>query len=362
MGRIKTWKIALLRARFLWREEKKIITRMKTLIYFENADGLKRSGIGRAMAHQLQACKDAGVETTIDKKDAFDIAHINTYFGKSRRTLRRVHKKGVPVIVHGHSTYEDFRNSFRLWKMIEPFFDSWLTYMYKRADMIIAPTPYARDLIKGYGLCQNVIAISNGIDIPAYGETKEGQKAFRERFGVKEGEKFVMGVGFPFQRKGLPDFIEVARRFPDTKFIWFGFLQRILTQPKILKAIKHKPDNVIMAGYCSGDLIKGAYQTASAMFFPSYEETEGIVVLEALACKCPLLLRDIGVYKPWLERGVHCRMASDNDGFEKELRDLLENGEKPEVLEAGYQVALERDLPKVGEQLKQAYETLLKKE
>ena len=334
---------------------------MKTLIYFENADGIKRSGIGRAMAHQLQACKDAGVETTIDKTDVYDIAHINTYFGKSRRTLKRCHSNGIPVIVHGHSTYEDFRNSFRLWKVMEPFFDSWLRHMYGRADMIIAPTPYARDLIKGYGLCQNVIAISNGIDIPAYGETKEGQKAFRERFGIREGEKFVMGVGFPFQRKGLQDFIEVARRFPEVKFIWFGYLQRILTQPKMLRIIKHRPENVIMGGYCSGDLIKGAYQTASAMFFPSYEETEGIVVLEALACKCPLLLRDIGVYRPWLEHGVHCRMAKDNDGFEKELRDLLQNGERKEVLEAGYEVALERDLPKVGQQLKQAYETLLRK-
>ncbi len=334
---------------------------MKTLIYFENADSIKHSGIGRAMAHQLRSCELAGVETTIHKKDSFDIAHINTYFYKSQAVLRKAKKQGIPVIVHGHSTFEDFRNSFRLWKVMALWFNPQLRKMYQRADMIVAPTPYARDLIKSYGYCQNVINISNGIDIAAYGPNPEGMKAFREKFDVKEGDKCVIGVGFPFYRKGLHDFIEVARRFPEVKFIWFGYLQRILTQVSMLKIIKKRPSNVIMAGYCSGDIIKGAYQCADAMFFPSYEETEGIVVLEALATKCPLLVRDIGVYKEWLEDGVNCRMAKDNDGFEKQLRDLLEHGEKKEVLEAGYQVALERDLSKIGEKLKKAYEGLLAK-
>lgn len=334
---------------------------MKTLIYFQNADTFKKSGIGRAMSHQLRALKSAGVETTVDKKDSYDVAHINTYFGKSRRTLKLAKKKGVPVIVHGHSTYEDFRRSFKCWQLAEPFFDHDLKWMYSRADLIIAPTPYARDLIKSYGLCQNVIAISNGIAIDEYAEDKEAQKEFREKFGLKEGEKFVMGVGFPFERKGLIDFFEVARKFPDVKFIWFGALQRILTNEKIARAIKKRPANAIMAGYCKGSLIHGAYQTASAMFFPSYEETEGIVVLEALASFCPLLVRDIGVYREWLEKDVNCRMASDNEGFEKELKDLLENGEDKNRLEAGFEVAKERDLPLIGKQLEAAYSSLLKK-
>ena len=333
---------------------------MKALIYFQNADTIRHSGIGRAMSHQLQALKVNDVETTIDKKDGYDIAHINTYFGKSHRVLKRCKKQGIPVIVHGHSTYEDFRNSFRLWKLMEPPFDHQLTYMYSRADLIITPTPYSKGLIEGYGIAKKVIAISNGIDIPAYGRKEEAIKAFREKFGLKEDEKFFMGVGFPFERKGLIDFIEVARRFPDVKFIWFGALQRILTSTKILKAVKRRPENVIMAGYCAGDLIKGAYHCASALFFPSYEETEGIVVLEALATHCPLVIRDIGVYKPWLEDGVNCHMAKDNDGFAKQLDRLLKEGEDEKILEAGYQVALERDLPKVGAQLKRAYEELLK--
>ena len=334
---------------------------MKTLIYFQNADTISHSGIGRAMKHQLIACKQAGVEPIIDKNAEYDIAHINTYFGKSHRVLKRCKKKGIPVIVHGHSTYEDFRNSFRLWKVMEPTFDRQLKYMYSRADMIIAPTPYARDLIKGYGYCQNVIAISNGIELNAYKRNEEAIAKFREKFGLAKDEKFVMGVGFPFERKGLIDFIEVARSFPDIKFIWFGALARILTSTKILKAIKRKPANVIMAGYCEGDLIKGAYHEAVCLFFPSYEETEGIVVLEALATHCPLLIRDIGVYKPWLSDGINCHMAKDNQGFIANLKKLIEEGEDQKILEEGYKVAKDRDLAKVGEELKKAYQSLLTK-
>ena len=334
---------------------------MKTLIYFQNADTISHSGIGRAMKHQLIACKQAGVEPIIDKNAEYDIAHINTYFGKSHRVLKHCKKKGIPVIVHGHSTYEDFRNSFRLWKVMEPTFDRQLKYMYSRADMIIAPTPYARDLIKGYGYCQNVIAISNGIELNAYKRNEEAIAKFREKFGLAKDEKFVMGVGFPFERKGLIDFIEVARSLPDIKFIWFGALARILTSTKILKAIKRKPSNVIMAGYCEGDLIKGAYHEAVCLFFPSYEETEGIVVLEALATHCPLLIRDIGVYKPWLSDGINCHMAKDNQGFIANLKRLIEEGEDQKILEQGYKVAEERDLAKVGEELKKAYQSLLSK-
>ena len=91
---------------------------MKVLLYFENADGIKKSGIGRAMRHQMEALTRAGVDFTIDKNDSFDLAHINTLYTKSKKLLKKCNKEGIPVIVHGHSTYEDFRDSFALWKMM----------------------------------------------------------------------------------------------------------------------------------------------------------------------------------------------------------------------------------------------------
>lgn len=335
---------------------------MKVLIYFQDADTIKNSGIGRAMSHQLAACKYAGIETTTDKKGDYDVAHINTYWAKSHHALHLARKKGVPVIVHGHSTYEDFRNSFKCWKLIAPIYNHQLKYMYSRADLVIAPTTYAKKLIENYGYAKKVIAISNGIDIDSYAPNPEAVKAFREKFGLGENEPFVMGVGFPFERKGIIDFFEVARRFPDVKFFWFGHLQRVLMNEKVARAIRHKPDNAIMAGYCKGDLIRGAYQSATCLFFPSYEETEGIVVLEALASRCPLVVRDIGVYDGWVKDGVNGHRCKNNDEFASVLTRLLEKGEDPKLLDEGYRVAKERDLPEIGKQLEEAYKGLLKRD
>ena len=334
---------------------------MKTLIYFQDADTIKNSGIGRAMSHQLQALKDVGVETTIHKKDDYDIAHINTYWGKSHRALKQAKKRGIPVIVHGHSTYEDFRNSFKCWQLVAPIYNHQLKYMYSRADLVITPTPYSKKLIENYGFAKKVIAISNGIDIASYASNPDAVKAFREKFGLKENEPFVMGVGFPFERKGIIDFMEVARKFPNVKFFWFGHLARILTNEKVARAIRKKPNNVILPGYCKGELIHGAYQSATCLFFPSYEETEGIVVLEALASHCPLVVRDIGVYDGWVKDGVNGHLCKNNEEFASAIAGLLEHGEDPKILEAGFETAKERDLPRVGEQLKEAYESLLRR-
>ncbi len=333
---------------------------MKTLLYFEDAEGIKTSGIGRARSHQMRALQKAGVEFTCDPNDkGYVLAHINTLWAKSHKVLKKCHKMGIPVVVHGHSTYEDFRNSFRCWKLIEPTFDRQIKYMYSRADLIITPTPYSKSLIEGYGFNKKVLAISNGIDLDEYKENIESQKAFRKEFNLKENEKFVMGIGFPFERKGLYDFIEVARQFPDIKFFWFGHLARILTSTKMLKAIKNKPANVIMPGYVKGDLIHGALQTATCLFFPSYEETEGIVVLEALASRCPLVVRNIDVYKPWLENGVNAHFCDNNKDFEKEIKRLLNEGENEKILDNGYEVAKARSLDVIGEELKKAYEECL---
>ena len=331
---------------------------MKVLLYFEAADKIKKSGIGRALRHQIEALTDAGVEYTLDPNDSYDIAHINTYFPSAKRLLKRLKKRGVPVIVHGHSTIEDFRDSFRFWRLMSLWFNRNLLWFYKNADLIITPTLYSKNLIDSYGLGTEVIYISNGINPDEYAYSDQKISDFRKFFDIKEGEKTVIGIGFPFNRKGIKDFFEVAERFPDVKFIWFGYLQKILTEQNVLRAIKHRPKNVIMPGYIDNSIIKGALCSSECLFFPSHEETEGIVVLEALASDCPVLIRDIGVYADWLTDGVNCFKATDVEGFCEKLVNIMSH-DNGEIIKSGRTLAAERSLPKVGRELKSAYETLL---
>ena len=189
---------------------------MKILLYFEKENALRISGIGRALRHQQQALSLNNVEYTLNPKDTYDIAHINTNFSQSYRLLKKSKKLGKKVIVHGHSTFEDFRKSFRCWKLIEPFFDRMILRMYRHADAIITPTEYSKNLISHYkGVHCPVYNVSNGIDLNEYAYSEDKVKAFRNYFKLKPNEKVVIGVGLFFERKGILDFFETARQMPE---------------------------------------------------------------------------------------------------------------------------------------------------
>ena len=67
------------------------------------------------------------------------------------------------------------------------------------------------------------------------------------------------------------------------------------------------------------------------------------------------------MYDPWLMDGVNCHNAKDTADFVKKLSYLLEKGDSPSILGAGYEVAQARNLNDIGERLKEAYSSLLMK-
>ncbi len=335
---------------------------MKILLYFESEELIKTSGIGRAFKHQQVALTKANVDYTIDPLCTdYDILHINTYGLSSETMIKQARKLGKKVIYHAHSTEEDFKNSFILSNQIAPIFKKLIVSLYTQADAIITPTPYSKGLLESYGITLPIFPISNGIDLDKYAYDEEKVKAYRRYFGIKENEKVVISVGLYFERKGILDFIEVAKRMPDYKFIWFGHTPLVSIPKKIQDVINNHPNNVYFPGYVKGPIIEGAYLDASCFFFPSNEETEGIVVLEALASKQNVLVRDIGVFDPWLVDKRDCYKGKTVDDFVSLIDDIA-NHRLPSTKENGYKVAMEKDIAKIGEQLKKVYETVLNME
>ncbi|MDR1697469.1 MAG: glycosyltransferase family 4 protein [Erysipelotrichaceae bacterium] len=330
---------------------------MRVLLYFQGQKAIKKSGVGRAMKHQMQALDAVGIEYSLIDEGEFDLIHINTLLTQTQSLIRKYRKKKIPIIVHGHSTLEDFRDSFRGWKTMSLYFYPQLLSIYRQADLIITPTPYSKRIIDSYQLDTKVVYLSNGIDLNAYRSDEQKLQVFKDFFSITN-EKVVIGIGYPFVRKGVLDFIEVARLNPEITFIWFGHLASILNSTEILNAIKKKPDNVILPGYISNDVIKGAMQYASCLLFPSFEETEGIVVLEAMASRLPLLVRRIGVYDEWLKEDVSCYMAASVNEFHEKLSALLSK-DNSQMIEAAYQVVSDRSLEKIGIGLKEIYENLI---
>ncbi|MBU5362241.1 glycosyltransferase [Enterococcus raffinosus] len=333
---------------------------MKILLYFEGQSVIGKSGIGRALSHQKRALSSMGIDYTLDPKATdYDILHINTYGPKSLQLVMKAKRLGKKVIFHAHSTEEDFRNSFVGSNQLAPLFKKWLVTLYQQADHLITPTPYSKKLLRGYSLTQPIAAISNGIDLKKYYPDKHKEAAFRNYFNLTETQKVVICVGLFFERKGILDFVEIAKKMPEYTFIWFGDVPMISIPMNIRHVVKKDhPDNVIFPGYIAGDLIEGAYSEADLFFFPSYEETEGIVVLEALASQQQVLLRDIPVYDDWMKDRENCYMGSDNREFEQLIRQLV-NHRLPNLSMNGFRTAQEKSITQIGEELKSVYHAVL---
>lgn len=332
---------------------------MKVLLFKEMQNALKVSGIGRAYRQQKEALKINGVEVTMDPNDDYDLVHFNTVFRQSHRFLKKMKKAGIPVVVHAHSTEEDFLNSFNFANLVKGWFYKRLKNMYSKADLLITPTNYSKSLLESYGYIDApIIPLSNGINLSEYVYKEKNVQEFKDFFDIKENDKVVIGVGLLFERKGLHDFIEVARSMPDVKFIWFGKLNKLVQTRKIRKAIKRKPDNVIMPGYIAGSIIKGAFSGADALLFPSYEETEGIVILEAMASHLPVVLRKHDVYADYEnEKEV---LKGENNAEFIELLERVFNNDMSKMTDAAYKKMEEKDLVLIGKELKNIYSDLLK--
>ncbi|MGV3162065.1 glycosyltransferase family 4 protein [Streptococcus hyovaginalis] len=330
---------------------------MKVLLYLEAPDQLSKSGIGRAIKHQQKALEIAGIDYTMDPQDDYDIVHINTYGIKSWQLLRRSQKAGKRVIMHAHSTKEDFENSFIGSNMAAPLFKRHLMRFYQAADYLITPTDYSKRLIQSYGITTPISAISNGIDLSRYQQSDSKEAIFRAHFNLKPSDKVVISAGLFFERKGILDFVKVAKLMPEVTFIWFGYINHYLIPSHIRKIVQgDHPQNVIFPGYIKGDIYEGAMTGANAFFFPSHEETEGIVVLEALASRQNVLLRDIPVYEGWIDESS-AYLARDVPGFVRALEKIL-SGEMSKT-EAGYQVAAQKDIQVVAEALAAVYQKVM---
>lgn len=333
---------------------------MKILLYFEGERILAKSGIGRALDHQKRALSEIGIEYTLDADCVdYDILHINTYGINSHNMVNKARKLGKKVIYHAHSTEEDFRNSFIGSNQLSPLVKKYLVSLYSKADYLITPTPYSKELLEGYGIEVPIAAISNGIDLERFKPSTDKEQQFKEYFNVQENQKVIICVGLFFERKGITDFVELARRFPEYRFIWFGHTPMYSIPKNIRDIVKEDhPDNVEFPGYIKGDIIEGAYSAADLFFFPSHEETEGIVILEALASHQQVLVRDIPVYNGWLENGLNCYMGTNLDEFQEYIAKLL-NHELEDTRDNGYQVAEKKSIQRIGKELKEVYDKVL---
>jgi 1,2-diacylglycerol-3-alpha-glucose alpha-1,2-glucosyltransferase len=321
-----------------------------------------QSGIGEAIRHQEKAVRALGHTITRNPFGRFDVIHLNTPFPDTPLLALWARLRRRPVLMWAHSTEDDFRDSFTGANRIAPWFRRWISLLYRRGDVVLTPTAYARELISrpGYGIRRPIHVLSNGVDTDYFRPDPSAGARLRETLGLSEDAKVVMSVGLQMVRKGILEWIELARHVPEATFVWYGHTDPRMITKDVATAVAEAPANCLFPGYVQKPVLRDAYCGADVFCFLTREETEGIVLLEALACGAPTLVSDIPIYRDWLPEGkvvhkVHGQGPEKVTDAEQELRGLLE-GRAPDLTEAGRAAAQEVDLSRVAARLQEIYD------
>ena len=164
----------------------------------------------------------------------------------------------------------------------------------------------------------------------------------------------IISAGHFIARKGIIEFADLARRMPNAEFMWFGNTNLSIV-PQAVRDVVENPKNLHFPGFVTPNELRDAYCGADVFAFMTHEETEGIVVLEALACGISVVVRDIPVYDHWLEADVHVCKAKTTEEFKEKIESIL-RGEKLQLRENGLEIARQRSMKEIGLKLKAIYE------
>lgn len=242
-----------------------------------------------------------------------DISHYHT-FGPIALLNRRL--SGGKRILTAHSTPRVNIGNLALTRAINSRYPD----IYRKFDHIITISESCEQEVQEMAPDVPVTRIPNGIDRKYFSPNLEKRAAFREIFGIDESEKIVLTVAQVSPRKGFYDFMDLAHRHPDTRFVWVGGFPYGLASKDYLKIkwlIQQRPDNVLFTGFVRD--IAEAYCAADVFLMATYAETFGLAVLEAQACGLPVIARNIPEFQEVY--GDTIRFFSTVDDASRELED-----------------------------------------
>lgn len=279
------------------------------------ADKVDGQGVGSAFLEQVELVKESKhFDIMINGKGKSDIIHSHTI--EPRNYIKMKLNKGVNV-AYCHFLPHTLDGSIKLPKFAFNIFKKYVVSFYKLADYLVVVNPiFIQDLVELGVKKENIKYIPNYVSKENfYKINKKESNKIRKKLNIKEDAFVVLGVGQVQTRKGVLDFIEVAKKLPDIEFVWcggFSFGKITDGYNELKKVYDNPPKNVKFLGIIKREEMNDMYNMADLLFMPSYNELFPMSILEAVNSNKPLVLRNLDLYHDILfDKYVMCNNNSD---------------------------------------------------
>jgi 1,2-diacylglycerol 3-alpha-glucosyltransferase len=225
---------------------------------------------------------------------AFDIIHIHTPFIAHYTGIKLAREFGIPKVETYHTFFEEYLYNY------VPFLPKgWLRYLARKfskdqcndVDALVVPSSAMLETLRNYGVTSPAEIVPTGIELSQFA-AGDG-KSFRRRHGIAADRPTMLYVGRVALEKNI-DFLlrvlsEVRRDVPNVLLLIAGegpateWLKRLAAELNL-------QENIKFVGYLSRDQdLQDCYCAGDVFVFASRTETQGLVLLEAMALGAPVV-------------------------------------------------------------------------
>ena len=252
-----------------------------------------------------------------------DLIHAHHPFLLGDTALRVASARGLPLVFTHHTLYEEYthyvstgadKEKGKGSEALRRFAVDLSTGYANLCDHVLAPSQSVGDLLRHRGVTTPISVVPTGVDLLRF--ARRSGKRFRRAHGIP-AEAFVVGhIGRLAPEKNLMFLARTVAAFLEARpEAWFlvagsGPLEEDIRAHLAERGLS---DRVCFAGILQGrDLVDG-YAAMDVFAFASQSETQGMVLLEAMAAGVPVIAVDASGVREVVQTGVNGRKLATED-------------------------------------------------
>lgn len=268
------------------------------------------------------------------KQYEFDLIHIQTPFVAHYAGIYLGRVLGVKTIETYHTFFEEYLDKYI------PILPSALLHLIARrfscrqcnaVDALVSPSNAMLQVLREYGVTTTAQVIPTGIRLEQF--SQGDGPGFRARFGVPPDQPLLLFVGRVALEKNILFLIkvmaEVVKQVPNAMLMITGEGPARVALQNRVKA-SGLSENIRFIGYLDrqGEL-ESCYCAADLFVFASRTETQGLVLLEAMALGTPVVSTAVMGTAEVLKNGQGCSLAKEElNDFSTKIVDLLKDEQR----------------------------------